>query len=152
MLNFEPQLGMLPNALNDLPSKKRWLKNLLKYKINSSLLKIYDYKEVKSLFARREFSYKYLPCIMVGWDNTARRGEKGVVFVNQNKQAFKESLILASKTVEEYLPEEKLIFINAWNEWAEGNYLEPCAKFGFQYLEAVKEVFGSRNDYMSNKK
>ena len=36
--------------------------------------------------------------------------------------------------------EENFIFINAWNEWAEGNHLEPCQKWGLSYLEALKRV------------
>jgi hypothetical protein len=39
-----------------------------------------------------------------------------------------------------YSPEENLIFINAWNEWAEGNHLEPCQKWGLKYLEATQRA------------
>lgn len=140
VMNFEPQLGLLPEAFNDNPSKKKWWSNLKK-RIRSSTLKVYEYGDVKRLMASRKFSYKFLPCVFVGWDNTARRGKNGIIIHNQNKAAFKVSLETAKAIVKDYPVDEKIVFINAWNEWAEGNHLEPCSKNGHQFLEAVKEVF-----------
>jgi len=140
ILNFEPQLGMLPEAFNDQSSIYRWKRNL-KLKINSSRLKVYDYKEVKKMMAGRTFDYSYFPCVFVGWDNTARRGEKGVVIINQDAQVFTESLQRAKDMVKDRPEDEQIVFINAWNEWAEGNHLEPCRKHGHTFLEAVKKVF-----------
>ena len=89
----------------------------------------------------RKFSYPYLPCIFVGWDNSSRRGRKGIIMLNQNTSDFNESLLLAKEIVKNYPEEEQLVFINAWNEWAEGNYLEPCTKYGLNFLKTVKKVF-----------
>ena len=141
VMNFEPQLGLLLNAFNDYPSKKKWWSNF-KMGIYSTTLKVYDYKVVKLVMAARTFPYKFLPCVFVGWDNTARRGKNGIIIRNQNKAVFKASLENAKKIISDYPADEKIIFINAWNEWAEGNHLEPCSKYGFEYLNAVKEVFG----------
>ena len=49
------------------------------------------------------------------------------------------------KKFKPFSPEENFIFINAWNEWAEGNHLEPCKKWGLQYLEATKAAFDTIN-------
>jgi lipopolysaccharide biosynthesis protein len=140
VLNFEPQLGLLTDAFNDKKTLSKWLRNR-KLSVPSSRLKVYDYREVKDVMAARRLAYKYLPCVFVGWDNTARRGAKGIIIHNQNKEDFKQSLVRAKEVVASYPEEERLVFINAWNEWAEGNHLEPCARQGRAYLEAVKEVF-----------
>ncbi|MCY1375350.1 Glycosyltransferase WbsX [compost metagenome] len=78
---------------------------------------------------------------MVGFDNTARKGKNAVILANQNVEDFKASLVDAVNDVKDFPAEEQIVFINSWNEWAEGNHLEPCAKFGRSFLEAVKEVF-----------
>jgi lipopolysaccharide biosynthesis protein len=140
VLNFEPQLGMLTEAFYDKPTLRK-LKNNLKQGVLSPSLKVYDYRAVKELMAGRKFEYPYFPCVFVGWDNTARRGRKGVIIVNQNKEDFKASLQRAKQMAEQKPEEEQLVFINAWNEWAEGNHLEPCRKYGHAFLEAVKETF-----------
>ncbi|MBC7694682.1 MAG: glycoside hydrolase family 99-like domain-containing protein [Burkholderiales bacterium] len=140
ILNFEPQLGLLPDAFNDGSSFRKLIRNLYR-NVWSAKLKIYDYEKVKTVMAARRFLYTYLPCVFVGWDNTARRGWKGIIITDQNKEVFKKSLQLAKQLVENNDLEEQIVFINAWNEWAEGNHLESCVRFGHQFLEAVKEVF-----------
>jgi lipopolysaccharide biosynthesis protein len=140
ILNFEPQLGLLSDAFVDGSSADKKARNL-SLGIKSATLKVYDYGEVKEIMAAREFSYKYLPSVFVGWDNSPRRGKKGIIIQNQNKEDFKKSLVRAKNIVQDYSTQEQIVFINAWNEWAEGNHLEPCTRYGHQFLEAVKEVF-----------
>jgi len=133
-------LGALPQAFLDGFSWKKWVRNI-RMGINSFYLKVYNYTEVKRIMAARKFSYRYLPCIFVGWDNTARRNKKGIIILNQNTNDFRDSLINAKDVVANHPVEEQFVFINAWNEWAEGNYLEPCSKHGFDFLNVVREVF-----------
>lgn len=140
VINFEPQFGLLPDAMNNNKAFGK-LKRNLRMGIVSNELKVYDYKEVKEIFESRKFDYSFFPCVFVGFDNTARRGKRGVIIQNQNKGDFKASLHRAKELIKDYPSEEKIIFINAWNEWAEGNHLEPCKKYGHSFLEAVKEVF-----------
>ena len=61
---------------------------------------------------------------------------------NANPEKFSEWLHFIKNNFQPPSAEENFIFINAWNEWAEGNHLEPCQKWGRKYLEAVKNVFG----------
>lgn len=139
IINFEPQLSLLPNAFVDGGSVRKAVRNLT-MRIASTDLKIYDYAKVKNVMRARRFNYEYLPCVFVGWDNTARRGRNGIIIDGQNKADFKASLVSAKRLVQKYPLEERFVFINAWNEWAEGNHLEPCAKYGQSFLEAVHEV------------
>ena len=75
------------------------------------------------------------------WDNSARRRKKGAtIFINSTPAAFKKWLNYWYTRLEPFSADENFMVINAWNEWAEGNYLEPSEIWGRQYLEAVKEV------------
>jgi len=85
--------------------------------------------------------YVFFPGAVPSWDNTARRGEKAIVFKNANPKKFKQWLTAIRQNFKPASPEENFVFINAWNEWAEGNHLEPCEKWGTGYLDAVKDVF-----------
>jgi len=92
---------------------------------------------------KKKFNYKYLPCVFVGWDNTARRNEKGIIIKGQNITDFSQDLNEEiNSLIEQNRPvEENFLFINAWNEWAEGNHLEPCIKHGDDFLKALKNEF-----------
>jgi lipopolysaccharide biosynthesis protein len=143
ILNFEPQLGLLKNAFNDKWSYSRMMNNYRSFGVWSGTLKIYDYAEAKKLMASRKLPTRFLPCPFVGWDNTARRGKKGIIVENTSSEEFEKSLYWAKGVVKDLPEEEQLIFINAWNEWAEGNHLEPCIRYGSQFLDSVKKVFGN---------
>ncbi len=118
-LNFQPQFTAVPGA---------WDKGL----------KIYDYSiAVRNMFAQRR-DYPHHQTLIVGWDNTPRRREEGVVLINSNPDAFRRQLATLVESISHQEPEHRLLFLNAWNEWAEGNYLEPDARHGTGWLEAVR--------------
>lgn len=73
-----------------------------------------------------------------GWDNTARRRSKATVYVGSSPRGYAEWLAAARAEEEDQRGCEGLVFINAWNEWAEGAYLEPDEASGHAYLEATK--------------
>lgn len=75
----------------------------------------------------------------VDWDNTARKGKNGRIVLGTTPGRF-ECYLRKQKDIAEEIKSE-YIFINAWNEWGEGTYLEPDKKNGWDYLEAVKRVF-----------
>ena len=79
--------------------------------------------------------------VMPDWDNTARRQDHSHLFHGASPEAYGEWLEAAIKQMIDSHPEdERLIFINAWNEWAEGAYLEPDRRYGFAYLAATREA------------
>jgi len=120
-LDFEPQLGIFPDLLADG-------------------LKVADYGSARRLMKAKKNSFPSHPCIFVSWDNTPRRGANGIVFVDSTPELFAEGLEEIVQSVGDKPLEERLVFINAWNEWAEGNYLEPDQNHGRAYLEAVRRV------------
>ena len=81
------------------------------------------------------------PGIMPGWDNTPRRGEAAFVFHGANPLSFRRWLARAAAAAVA-AGGSPLVFVNAWNEWAEGAHLEPDARFGRAYLEAVRDAVG----------
>ena len=79
----------------------------------------------------------------VDWDNTPRN-VNGLVYTAASPEKFEKYMkLLLEKVKKEYKTE--YIFINAWNEWAEGAYLEPDEKYGYAYLHALKRVMESQN-------
>ena len=100
---------------------------------------IYDYRYMVD-FARKQSvpKYKLFRTVMPSWDNEARRPGQGNVFHYSTPALYQSWL----KTVCEYSEavhdrEERLVFVNAWNEWAEGTHLEPDRRYGYAYLQAT---------------
>ena len=89
----------------------------------------------------------YFPCTSVGWDDTPRfphKGMKNTVHYNNSPESFATQLSKAKRYVNNHPNQPKLITINAWNEWIEGSYLLPDMKYGFGYLEAVRDVMNGK--------
>lgn len=75
--------------------------------------------------------------IMPGWDNTARRGANATVYAGSTPELFGEWAQAAVERETRARGSRGLVFVNAWNEWAEGAYLEPDATYGHAYLDAI---------------
>jgi hypothetical protein len=138
-LVFEPQLGALPGFRSEGPSLAKLRRNLA-LGISSWRLKLYDYTTARNLMAQRQRDFPVHPCILVGWDNTPRRGQNGIVLVDSTPERFEAALREAVTSVADKAPEHRLVFLNAWNEWAEGNHLEPDQRYGCAYLDAISTV------------
>lgn len=78
------------------------------------------------------------PCVFPSWDHTPRTGARGVVLHGAAPELFREHLRNALAQVALCAPQHRIVFIKSWNEWAEGNYLEPDQRHGMAYLEAVR--------------
>lgn len=85
--------------------------------------------------------YKRFPCVTPGWDNSPRRtGQSFWALNNSTPELYKQFLTHTLSQFKPYSDEENFVFINAWNEWAEGNHLEPDQRWGRGYLEATKQA------------
>lgn len=101
---------------------------------------VYLYKDaIKHALPPLEKDFDQYPCVIPNWDNTPRSGVNGVVFHKSTPELFRVHLKEAIEHVASRELDKRLIFIKSWNEWAEGNYLEPDRRFGKAYLEVVKE-------------
>lgn len=80
------------------------------------------------------------PCVMPCWDNSPRSGFNAHIWTGSNPALFKQHVEAAVKKVESFPDNQKFIIIKSWNEWAEGNYLEPDLKFGHGFLDVVRNV------------
>ncbi len=101
-----------------------------------------DYRDIAVRYATREApAYTRFKGVMPGWDNTARRGGNSFCFEHATPGAFQGWLEeTIDETRKQHHGDERLVFVNAWNEWAEGAYLEPDRRFGHTYLEAVRNA------------
>ena len=104
---------------------------------------IYDYNQTKWTFIDELYqlssSRPIFPGIMPSWDNTARRRNKSNVWINSSPESYYDWLRQATSFLRRTKPnDEKLVFINAWNEWAEGCHLEPDQTFGYAWLNATR--------------
>ena len=81
------------------------------------------------------------PGVMAAWDNTPRRRDLATIFANASPQAYGRWLTAACRrALAAPAADHRLVFINAWNEWAEGSYLEPDQRYGHAYLQATRDV------------
>lgn len=103
---------------------------------------ICDYESiVKSKEHLKRAEFKVYKTVSPGWDNTARLPNTGLIFCNSKPEIYKEWLLdVINFTKANYSKQEQFVFINAWNEWAEGAHLEPDRKYGYGYLRATAEA------------
>ena len=97
--------------------------------------------------------YKLFPGICPSWDNEARKPRKGVCFSGSTPLKYGRWLAEASrKTLQHESADERLVFINAWNEWAEGAHLEPDRHYGYAYLNETARVLSNLSEPASTKR
>jgi lipopolysaccharide biosynthesis protein len=137
-LDFHPKGRSLPGRIG----QTRWSRALRKLNLqNRAFLKdwVWHYQDYADLnLYSADLPYKMYPSVFPMWDNAARRAEGAWIFHGSTPEKFDAWLAKTMKNFRPYSNEENFIFINAWNEWAEGNHLEPDHRWGRQYLEVVK--------------
>lgn len=143
-VSFQPNWRNNPNHLGRSLFNRFFRRGRYNYFIRNN---VFDYSSYSSKNNSKRYGYNQFPCVMPGWDNSARKGKKNAtIYINSNPNLFKNwiSSILSKWIWND--PSTKILFINAWNEWAEGNHLEPCQKWGTKYLEVLKEEIDAFNN------
>ncbi len=82
---------------------------------------------------------EHFPCVVPRWDNTPRSARRGLVLEGSSPALFREHVELAVGKAREAVPGRRIVWVKSWNEWAEGNTLEPDYEFGHGYLEALRD-------------
>jgi lipopolysaccharide biosynthesis protein len=103
--------------------------------------RMFDYQGLAQRALDSDACYKRFFGVTPSWDNTPRRGKYAYMWSNNSPGAYENWLAQAVKsTVSLYPAEERLIFVNAWNEWGEGCHLEPDQRYGRAFLEATRRA------------
>jgi lipopolysaccharide biosynthesis protein len=115
---------------------RRYFRKLLGFPQN-----IYSYKKIYKDLLVPDVEQEHIhPSVVPNWDNSPRSAKRGVIYHNSTPELFREHLKTAIRQISSKRYETRLIFVKSWNEWAEGNHLEPDLKFGKKYLEVLKEA------------
>ncbi|MGD0008682.1 MAG: glycoside hydrolase family 99-like domain-containing protein [Terriglobia bacterium] len=151
-LEFQPCWSVLLSN-SRIPRRKWWHRRRLRtaepaFYENA----VCDYEDfVRNTLATPVPAYPRIPCVCPGWDNSPRRKQGAIIIINSTPEIYEQWLrgivnrrragITSSEN--SGVTEDSLVFINAWNEWAEGNHLEPCLRWGRKYLEATRRALGT---------
>lgn len=124
------------------------IQRLLHIKINMdhTSLEIMDYSDLwRKILERVPTDEKRVPGAFTGWDSTPRKGKHGLVVKGATPQLFEEYM---SRQIEraKSVYHKDMIFVAAWNEWAEGSMLEPDEKNGYGYLQAIRNALEANNE------
>lgn len=149
---FQPNFGNVPMVKEHLVTrilnkirKKLKIKNQNK---KSTKDKIIEYKDFVDQQKNLVYKTNVSPSITPMWDNSSRRKTNATIFNNSTPEIYGSWLNHILKNYPWNKNAEKFLFINAWNEWAEGNHLEPCRKWGKSYLDITKSIL---KDYENEK-
>ena len=100
-----------------------------------------DYSKVMRNYYVPEDAWENVyPTLLPQWDRTPRAGAKTDPLINSTPEKFQTSVEEAIRLIQNKHPEHQILFLKAWNEWGEGNYVEPDLKFGHGYLDAIKKA------------
>ena len=95
---------------------------------------------------RKPETEKNVPGAFVGWDNSPRKGERGEIFVGDTPEKFEEYMTKQVNRAK-HVYKKDMIFMYAWNEWAEGGYLEPDTRSEYRNLEAIRNALIKNNEF-----
>ncbi len=102
---------------------------------------VFSYEKVMKFFTGKEAEeLSCMPTIVPGWDHSPRSGREGLVYINTTPELFGKHVEQVFEHVKDKPIEDRIVFIKSWNEWAEGNYLEPERRYGRGFLEALKKA------------
>jgi glycosyltransferase len=106
-----------------------------------ALLDKFDYSKIIDNFYspsdRRDDVY---PQLLAGWDRSPRSGRKAIIYYNNTPETFEKAAKKAVECVEDKAPEHRIVFLNSWNEWGEGAYMEPDLKYGKGKIQVLHKI------------
>lgn len=146
----DPQaLGFDATTVANLPPRRPWVSRRhplqwlrSRYREKAGLPTIYRYEDVVGDFWPECSGHAAdFPCLIPNWDNTPRSGANGVVLHGSTPELFRRHVRAVAARIRDRPRETNLVFIKSWNEWAEGNHLEPDLRYGRGYLDVLRDEF-----------
>ena len=138
------------SAWNSRRNPRVWVCNKLDHL--RGMPQIYDYLAwAQANMPLRVDGHLSYPCVVHAWDNTPRSGANGVVLRNPDPEAFRGLLSAAVVAVSDHGADQRLVFLKSWNEWAEGNHLEPDLRHGTAYLQVVADTMRDEAAYATRR-
>jgi hypothetical protein len=129
-VEFQPKLDMMDESLVQ--------RALYRFHLNDNSYRLHPYSEfVKRALARPPVEYLRYRCVAPSWDNSSRHARWPFILKDASPEIYEYWLRETIQRTPANREGDKVIFVNAWNEWAEGCHLEPCQKWGRGYLEAT---------------
>lgn len=105
------------------------------------LLDKYDYgKIINNFYSPSDRRDDVYPQLLAGWDRSPRSGRKAIIYYNNTPKEFRRAVENAIRCVENKQPEHRIIFLNSWNEWGEGAYMEPDLRYGKAFIQTLRSV------------
>lgn len=120
-----------------------FIKSLISKLIHIPLNK-YEYKDVRQkLYSASYAQEDIIPLLIPNWDNTPRREAGALILNNATPDQFRQHCMEVFNLIKD--KDNKTVFLKSWNEWGEGNYMEPCLKYGHGYLAALANALKEFN-------
>lgn len=148
-VEFEPA-----RSINTRSSNILWIERIIRqlktyknkcFHTSNIVNRKFSFNEIANLSTNLKNEKNTFGCVFLGWDNSPRKNERATIIEQPTKEEFRDFLLSKINKVKKINdPDNQYIFINAWNEWAEGTYLEPDTINGLKYLEIFKDI--SEND------
>ena len=131
-IEFPPNIGNAPSAVNLVRGLSKKFTGLIRdWRAFPACSRVYS-----------QPGYRLFRGVNPGWDNTARRSRAGLIYLGSSPSGYRDWLRNAiADTVQRFSdPSERIVFVNAWNEWAEGAHLEPDERYQYAYLQATRDA------------
>jgi lipopolysaccharide biosynthesis protein len=135
----------LKEATNNVSVSRKYINGISRKIFGGNLkLSVYEYEKVmRSFNGELDMKENVVPTMFPNWDTSPRSGKQALILHNSTPDYFERHLIDLKNIVDR--KNNKLVFLKSWNEWAEGNYMEPDLRFGHEYLKRFNKYFGGTN-------
>lgn len=125
--------------------KQLFGKLLSKY-TNYKALNLYEQKKINEhIFVPEDMWENVYPTIIPNWDRSPRVGRAAAIYINSTPEVFEQHIRDAVKLVAGKSAEHRIIFLKSWNEWGEGNYVEPDLMYGMGYINALAKILKNQD-------
>lgn len=126
-----------------LQGKTRMMWRMLSGKTFAPTYSKMDYSRLMAnYYVPEDAGENIYPTLLPQWDRTPRAGKNSEIVVDSTPDRFQETVETAIELIRQKEPEHQLLFLKAWNEWGEGDYVEPDQKFGHGYIQAIRQAIG----------